>query len=93
MIKQIHHFALVVRNVDESVRWYKETLGFELERRFAFSEAGVEIPHILTPSGVRLELIEQAGSAPSPDEGKDTFGALYTRGSKHIGLLGAMLKR
>jgi len=87
VVKQIHHFALVVQDVDASVGWYEDMLGFRLERRFGFPGAGVEIAHILTPSGVRIELIEQAGSESGPDEGKDAFGALYTRGAKHIGLL------
>ncbi len=87
VVKQIHHFALVVQNVDASVYWYEEMLGFKLERRFGFPEAGVEIAHILTSSGVRIELIDQAGSESSPDGGKDAFKALYTRGAKHIGLL------
>ena len=87
VIKQIHHFALVVQNIETSVRWYEDNLGFTLERRFGFPEANIEIAHVLTPSGVRLELIEQAGSRSSPDEGKDVFEALYKRGAKHIGLL------
>lgn len=87
VVKQIHHFALVVQNLDASVSWYEDMLGFRLERRFGFSEAGVEIAHMLTPSGVRIELVEQNNSETSPDEGKDAFGALYTGGAKHIGLL------
>lgn len=87
IVKQIHHFALVVQDVDATVSWYEDMLDFKLERRFGFPEAGVEIAHILTPSGVRIELIEQAGSDASPDEGRDAFGALYTRGVKHIGFL------
>lgn len=87
VVKQIHHFALVVQDVEASVRWYEDMLGFRLERRFGFQEVNVEIAHVLTPSGARIELIEQVGSKPSPDEGQDAFGALYTRGAKHIGLL------
>ncbi|HEX8393917.1 MAG TPA: VOC family protein [Longimicrobium sp.] len=86
-IRTIHHFALVVDDVDTSAAWYESTIGFALERRFGFPEAGVQIAHVVSPSGVRIELIAQAGSVPSPDVGQDAFGALRTRGAKHIGLL------
>jgi methylmalonyl-CoA/ethylmalonyl-CoA epimerase len=86
-IRGIHHFALVVPNLDASVEWYGRVLGFALERRFGFAEAGVDIAHLLGPAGVRLELIQQAGSGPSPDLERDAFGALLTQGAKHIGLL------
>jgi catechol 2,3-dioxygenase-like lactoylglutathione lyase family enzyme len=86
-VKQIHHFALVVDDVDASATWYREVLGFALERRFGFPEAGVEIAHVASRSGVRIELIQQSGSVAGPDVGLDAFGALRTRGAKHVGLL------
>ena len=86
-LQQIHHFALVVGDLDASVRWYGDMLGFKLERRFGFPDAGVEIAHVVTPGRIRLELIQEAGSVPSPDVGQDAFGALHTEGAKHIGLL------
>lgn len=87
IIQKIHHFALVVEHLDASISWYQEILGFVLERRFGFPDIGVEIAHIIHPSDVRIELIQQEGSVPSPDRGLDAFGALRTRGAKHIGLL------
>ncbi len=87
MIKAIHHFALVVGDLDASVAWYSDILGFASERRFGFPEVGVDIAHIVHPTGIRIELIQQAGSTRSPDIGLDAFGALKTQGAKHIGLL------
>jgi len=86
-LRGLHHFALVVPDVDASASWYCDTLGFARERRFGFAEAGVEIAHVVHPSGVRLELIQQAGSVPGPDAGRDAFGALHVQGAKHVGLL------
>ena len=83
---RIHHFAFVVGDLNESVWWYGEVLGFTLERRFGFSDAGVEIAHVVSPVGVRIELIQQQGSAAGSDAGRDAFGALHTQGAKHIGL-------
>jgi len=87
ILKSIHHFALVVRGLEDSIDWYGNMLGFKLERRFDFPQFGVKIAHILSDGGIRIELIEQEGSVESPDKGKDAFGALYTQGAKHIGLL------
>lgn len=87
MIEQLHHFALVVEDLDAAVTWYRDMLDFDEERAFGFPEAGVRIAHLVTASGVRVELIEQQGSAPSPDTGRGVFEALYTRGVKHVGFL------
>ena len=85
--KQVHHFGLVIKDMDASIAWYKEKLGFELEKRWSFSEVpDLEFAHIRS-GNVRFELFENKGSAPSPDEGADVFGALTTQGAKHLGLL------
>lgn len=87
MLKAFHHFAVVVQDLDASVAWYRDTLSFSPERRFGFAAVGVEIAHILHPAGMRIELIQQAGSVPSPDVGLDAFGALKTQSAKHVGFL------
>ncbi|WP_168733681.1 VOC family protein [Deinococcus sp. Arct2-2] len=87
MFKQVHHVALVVADLDASSAWYSGMLGFKPERRFGFPEAGVQIAHLVSEMGLRVELIQQTGSSRSPDEGKDVFGALVTQGIKHVGLL------
>lgn len=83
----IHHFALSVANLDESIAWYSRVLGFALERRFGFPEPKTEIAHLRSPVGIRLELLWQPGSHPSPDAGLDAFGAIKNQGAKHVGLL------
>lgn len=90
-VQQFHHFALVVPDLDAAVAWYGDLLGFRPERRFGFADAGVEIAHVVNDAGVRLELIQQAGSAASPDAGRDVFAALKTQGAKHVGFLVADL--
>jgi catechol 2,3-dioxygenase-like lactoylglutathione lyase family enzyme len=35
-IEAIHHYALSVKNLDETIKWYGEVFGFTLERRFGF---------------------------------------------------------
>jgi catechol 2,3-dioxygenase-like lactoylglutathione lyase family enzyme len=84
-IKGIHHYALSVEKVDDIARWYSDTLGFRVERDFGFPEMGIRIVHLIHPAGIRLELLHDVKSIPGPDGGKDAFGAIATRGSKHLG--------
>ena len=85
--KQVHHFGLVIKDMDDSLAWYQDKLGFTLEKRWRFPDVpDLEFAHIRS-GNVRFELFENKGSAASPDEGADVFGALTTQGAKHVGLL------
>ncbi len=83
---QIHHFAISVPNLDDSIQWYDEMLNFQVERRFGFPELDTEIAHVISSSGIRIELLYTKGSLTSPDVGRDAFSAIATQGAKHIGL-------
>jgi len=85
VIERFHHYALVVPNLEDAIAWYQDVFAFRLERQFEFADVKLRIAHIMTDSGVRLELLEQEGSVPSPDIGRDAFTSLYTQGSKHVG--------
>lgn len=85
-IRAIHHYALSVKSLDKTIKWYGDTLGFTLERRFGFPELKTEIAHIILPAGIRIELLCTENPSPNPDLGKDAFGAIANQGSKHIGL-------
>jgi len=86
VVKAIHHYAIVVSNLAESIQWYYDHLDFHLERESAWPERGLKVVHIVTDSGVRIEIFEQSGSQPSADVGRDAFEALMIQGSKHIGM-------
>lgn len=86
-LKGIHHFALVVPDVESASQWYQNTLGFTLERRFDVEDFGTKFIHLVHASGIRLELMSRTGSKPSPDLDTDAFGSLLTQGAKHIGIL------
>lgn len=92
VIKGIHHFALSVPNIDDSIRWYSDVLGFSVERTFGFPESGTRIAHVLHPAGIRIELLSRPNSASNPDKDTDAFGAILTQGAKHIGILVADLE-
>lgn len=48
-----HHVAITVNNLKESVTWYKDTLGFDLDHEY--SNGNMEIA-ILVNGSCRLEL-------------------------------------
>lgn len=83
----IHHFALSVADLDGSVKWYTDNLGFALERRFGFPELQTEIVHLISSSNIRIELLWQADSKKGGDDGLNAFEAIGLQGAKHIGLL------
>lgn len=86
VIKNIHHYALSVKDLEAAKEWYSKMFGFEVERQFGFSEFGVEIIHLIHPTNVRIELLHSTQQQQSPDIDKDAFEAINTLGSKHIGL-------
>jgi catechol-2,3-dioxygenase len=63
-IKRLQHLVLWVSNVERSVRFYRDVLGFEVKRQFP-GAAFLKIPG--TPDDHDLGLFEQPG-AHGPDE-------------------------
>jgi len=64
-LKRLQHLVLWVSDVDRSVRFYTELLGFEVKTRYP-NAAFLKIPG--TPDDHHLGLFEQPGLMP-PDEG------------------------
>ena len=63
-LKRLQHLVLWVGNVERSVRFYCDVVGFEVQRRYP-NAAFLKIPG--TPDDHNLGLFEQTG-APRPDE-------------------------
>ena len=63
-LKRLQHLVLWVSNVERSVRFYCDVVGFEVQRRYP-NAAFLKIPG--TPDDHSLGLFEQTG-APRPDE-------------------------
>lgn len=78
-----HHGALSVGDLDASIAWYEDMLGFEIERR-------EHLPHIpadvafLRSGGFRLELFHLKDAAPLPPERGMPDQDLRTHGFKHL---------
>ena len=63
-LKRLQHLVLWVSNVERSVRFYCDVVGFEVQRRYP-NAAFLKIPG--TPDDHNLGLFEQPG-VPRPDE-------------------------
>ena len=64
-LRRLQHLVLCVSDVDESVRFYRDVLGFEVKGRYP-NAAFLRIPG--SADDHHLGLFEQTG-APGPDEG------------------------
>ena len=57
MYKKIHHLGIAVRNLEETIRFYKVTLGLELEKEIDWTDMGLRAA--VFPIGEsKLEFIE-----------------------------------
>jgi catechol-2,3-dioxygenase len=64
-LRRLQHLVLWVSNVERSVRFYRDVLGFEVKKRSP-NAAFLRIPG--SPDDHHLGLFEQTG-VPAPDEG------------------------
>jgi len=80
-----HHCGISIPDLERSIRWYREHLGFAVEYR-------TEMPAVpfkgafLRRGNTRIELFERPGAAPLPDARRDPAGDLATHGTKHLAL-------
>lgn len=81
---RLHHYGLEVSNLEESIKFYTDLLGLELESRHNF--LGEEIA-FLASSHFRLELVchhQSTNSAHICFEISDLQQVIKTLGSNHI---------
>ena len=82
-----HHIGISVANLEESIAWYKEMLGFEEVMRM---DQGVTIEKMIIGHIKRgncyIELFQVAGAKPLPEYRRDPNADLAVHGLKHFGL-------
>lgn len=72
-VQGIDHAALVVRDIERSIRWYSDVLG--LERRFA--DVWGDVPAFLGAGTTALALFPARDGAAKPPPGRDTISMLH----------------
>jgi catechol 2,3-dioxygenase-like lactoylglutathione lyase family enzyme len=68
-VQGIDHVALLVRDVERSVSWYRDVLG--LERRY--EEVWGSFPAVVGKGSTSLALFPVDGASPHPPPGRDTI--------------------
>lgn len=77
-----HHFAISVPDVRQSIDWYREKLGFELE--FTLEPPGARTRIVVVRRGdLRVEIMQTEGSQAMSAERRDPHLDLLTHGNKH----------
>ena len=78
-----HHGGVSVPNLDEAIAWWRDVLGFELERRRPIESVPCEMAMVRN-GNLRIELFEVPGAkAPSENRSYPDID-LYTWGNKHV---------
>jgi catechol 2,3-dioxygenase-like lactoylglutathione lyase family enzyme len=78
-----HHGGVSVPNLNEAIAWWREVLGFEVERRFPIPPIPAEVA-ILRNGPLHIELFEVPGAAPLPPQRRMPDTDVHTHGNKHI---------
>ena len=78
-----HHGGVSVPDLEASIRWYAEVLGFIVEQRFQIAPIPARVA-MLRRDDLRVELFEVPGAQPLPPDRRDPHEDLHTHGNKHL---------
>jgi methylmalonyl-CoA/ethylmalonyl-CoA epimerase len=81
---RIDHVGISVANLEESVNWYVEKLGFELERPINRNANSPTTIARIKRGNFTIELFEIKGAAPLPDYRRDPTADLRVHGLAHF---------
>jgi len=78
-----HHCGISVPDLETSIAWYRDMLGFSVEKRDTIDTANAKIAFI-KHGDFCIELFEVAGAAPMPESRRYPNQDIATHGTKHI---------
>ncbi len=78
-----HHGAISVPSLDQSVAWWRDMLGFEVDQEIDIPTIPAKIA-MMKRGALRIELFEVPGAAPLPEGRASMHDDLHTHGHKHI---------
>ena len=68
-LERIDHVAITVRDIENSVKWYREILGLEQY----YEDAWGGVPAMIGKGGTCLALFKAKGNNPVPARGRETI--------------------
>src|SRR5271163_452191 len=78
-----HHGGVSVPDLDAAISWWREVLGFEVEKRFPIATIPAEVA-MLRNGPLHIELFEVPGANPLPVERRMPDTDVHTHGNKHV---------
>jgi methylmalonyl-CoA/ethylmalonyl-CoA epimerase len=78
-----HHAAFSVPDLEASILWYREKLGFEIEFRLRLPTVPADVA-MLRRGGLRVELFQPENASLLPPGRRDVQDDLRTHGTKHV---------
>ena len=78
-----HHAGISVPDLEASIAWYGEVLGFELSQRIAIDAIPAKVA-MLKRGPLRIELFEVPGATPAHDDRRHPNRDPHTHGNKHV---------
>ncbi len=79
MIEKIHHVGIAVNNLDQALKFYRDTLGLHVHKQAVVEDQGIKAA-LLTLGESEIELLEPLG----PDTTVGKFLARKGEGMHHI---------
>jgi methylmalonyl-CoA/ethylmalonyl-CoA epimerase len=80
-----HHVGLSIPDLEASIKWYGDVLGFEVEKRMEIPPIGAKIAY-LKRDDFRIELFEMDKAAPMSEDRTVPNKDLLTHGWKHLSI-------
>ncbi len=78
-----HHAGVSVPDLDASIEWYRDVLGFEVEKRFTIPTIPAEVA-MLKSGPLHIELFHVPGAKPLPEDRRTPDTDVHTHGNKHV---------
>jgi len=78
-----HHGGVNVPDLEAAIVWYRDVLGFEVERRFEIPPAKAKVAMVKN-GAMRFEIFEKEDAKPLPEERRLPITDLQTHGNKHV---------
>jgi len=78
-----HHGGVNVPDIEAAIDWYRDVLGFEVEKRFEIPPANAKVAMVRN-GAMRFEIFEKDGAKPLPEERRMPITDLQTHGNKHV---------